>query len=170
MCSKYNVWKISTCFKMYASFLRKFTLERIFCEKYIWFEKVASWHDVRLHKDPSFQAMFHHISIFMLRFRMHANWRNKFWGGFGMFIIYKLRTFDEFKDKTLGKLWFVICNHNMKGISFWIRIRISAQTREISTHCINETEQMHYSLYIKTNLKSKMIHICINYCAVNVKI
>ena len=37
---------------MFQRMFLKFTLERtIFCEEYIWLEKVASWHDVRLRRE-----------------------------------------------------------------------------------------------------------------------
>ena len=151
------------------------TLERFFCEKYIWFEKVASWHDVRLHKDHSLELVCSIISQSLsyasecMRIDV-ASLKVIFKEECLSF--YKKFSKDEFlmssKDKTLVKLWFVICNHNMKGIFLSETLSNSddhhhmytrVQTREISTYCINETEQMHYSprlhSYIKKTRYSK---------------
>ena len=127
--TKYKIVRFSKCSKYESSF--KFTWERVFCEKYIWFEKVASWHDVRLHKDHSLELVCSIISQSLsyasecMRIDV-ASLKVIFKEECLSF--YKKFSKDEFlmssKDKTLVKLWFVICNHNMKGIFLFETSRI----------------------------------------------
>ena len=101
-CSKYKMMRFSKCSKYESPF--KFTWERVFCEKYIWFEKVASWHDVRLHKDHSLKTLCSIISQ-SLRYAsecMRIDVAQKFWRfefrRRRMFIILQVsKVFDEFK-------------------------------------------------------------------------
>ena len=111
-----NVFQVCIVLKIY---IRKGS----FVKKYIWFEKVASWHDVRLHKDHSLELVCSIISQSLsyasecMRIDV-ASLKVIFKEECLSF--YKKFSKDEFlmssKDKTLVKLWFVICNHNMKGI------------------------------------------------------
>ena len=181
--------RFSKCSKYESSF--KFTWERVFCEKYIWFEKVASWHDVRLHKDHSLKTLCSIISQ-SLRYAsecMRIDVAHKCFGGSGEEECLSFYKFQKFlmssKDKTLGKLWgicmyvCVICNHNMKGNFFLKRTRISphsiypyniANTRNFYIlYKWNGTNAL-FSLCTSRRIwKAKMIHICINFCALNVK-
>ena len=156
----------------------KFTLEKIFCEKYIWFEKVASWHDVRLHKDHSPKTLCSIISQSLcyasecMRIDVETQvWRWLFWR---MFIILQVsKVLMSSEDKTLGtKLWLcVICNHNMKRISFRIASTYTAKMRNFYIlYKWNGTNALSSPPVLQDDSeKAKMIHICISFCALNVK-
>ena len=128
------------------------TLERFFCEKYIWFEKVASWHDVRLHKDHSLELVCSIISQSLsyasecMRIDV-ASLKVIFKEECLSF--YKKFSKDEFlmssKDKTLVKLWFVICNHNMKGIFLF---ETSLEFRRSSSYVYSSTNTRNFYIYI----------------------